>query len=166
MRQGFDRNTLPFKAPLQPFAAWYAMISCLVICIVRICPFLTRLPATHCPAQFSGWSVFLKGQWDTATFITNYLPCAPSFCVLRLEAVLTSAAALACSRSCTLARACTSSASSNTTVLRRANIINPPGRACTGRTRWTLCRESTRFSRRRTTSRSQRTSSRLSGSGW
>jgi amino acid transporter len=76
MRQGFDRNTLPFKAPLQPFAAWYAMISCLVICIVRIRPSLTRLLATHCPAQFSGWNVFLKGQWDTATFITNYLPCA------------------------------------------------------------------------------------------
>lgn len=24
--------------------------------------------------QFSGWSVFLKGNWDTATFVTNYLP--------------------------------------------------------------------------------------------
>jgi len=26
--------------------------------------------------QFSGWTVFLKGQWDRATFVTNYLPLA------------------------------------------------------------------------------------------
>lgn len=26
--------------------------------------------------QFSGWKVFLKGKWDTATFVTNYLPLA------------------------------------------------------------------------------------------
>lgn len=25
-------------------------------------------------AQLSGWAVFLKGNWDTATFVTNYLP--------------------------------------------------------------------------------------------
>lgn len=25
-------------------------------------------------AQFSGFAVFLKGGWDTATFVTNYLP--------------------------------------------------------------------------------------------
>jgi amino acid permease len=24
--------------------------------------------------QFSGWSVFLKNNWDTATFVTNYIP--------------------------------------------------------------------------------------------
>jgi amino acid transporter len=24
--------------------------------------------------QFSGWSVFLKNNWDTATFVTNYFP--------------------------------------------------------------------------------------------
>ena len=24
--------------------------------------------------QFSGWRVFLKGKWDTATFVTNYMP--------------------------------------------------------------------------------------------
>jgi amino acid transporter len=24
--------------------------------------------------QFSGWSVFLKGNWDIATFVTNYFP--------------------------------------------------------------------------------------------
>jgi amino acid transporter len=24
--------------------------------------------------QFSGWAVFLKDNWDTATFLTNYIP--------------------------------------------------------------------------------------------
>ncbi|THH02885.1 hypothetical protein EW026_g33 [Hermanssonia centrifuga] len=56
--QGFDRTKLPFHSKLQPYAAWYAMIFCLVICI------------------FSGWAVFLKDSWDTATFVTNYLPLA------------------------------------------------------------------------------------------
>jgi len=54
--QGFDRSTLPYASKLQPYAAWYAMVACLVICF------------------FSGWDVFLKGQWSTATFVTTYLP--------------------------------------------------------------------------------------------
>jgi amino acid transporter len=33
--QGYERKHLPFASPLQPFAAWYAMIFCLVICFVR-----------------------------------------------------------------------------------------------------------------------------------
>ncbi|KAJ7367999.1 amino acid permease/ SLC12A domain-containing protein [Mycena albidolilacea] len=40
--QGYDRKLLPFASPLQPFAAWYAMFFCVIICF------------------FSGWSVFLK----------------------------------------------------------------------------------------------------------
>ncbi|KAF9068023.1 amino acid permease/ SLC12A domain-containing protein [Rhodocollybia butyracea] len=54
--QGYDRSKLPFVAPLQPFAAWYGTI------------------ATFVFGLFSGFSVFLKGKWDTATFVTNYLP--------------------------------------------------------------------------------------------
>lgn len=27
-----------------------------------------------CLPQFSGWSVFLRGEWSTADFVTNYLP--------------------------------------------------------------------------------------------
>jgi amino acid transporter len=75
--QGYDRSKLPFASPLQPFAAWYAMIFCLVICFVSphtpsyFWPFLT--PGI---LQFSGWKVFLKGHWDHPTFITNYLPLA------------------------------------------------------------------------------------------
>ena len=34
--QGIDRKSLPFASPLQPFAAWYALVCCLVICLVRV----------------------------------------------------------------------------------------------------------------------------------
>ncbi|KAI0936272.1 hypothetical protein AcV5_004452 [Taiwanofungus camphoratus] len=54
--QGFDRSTLPYASKLQPFAAWYGMCFSLFICF------------------FSGWAVFLKGNWVTATFVTSYLP--------------------------------------------------------------------------------------------
>ncbi|KAJ7499235.1 amino acid permease [Mycena latifolia] len=56
--QGFERKHLPFASPLQPFAAWYALIFCLIICF------------------FSGWATFLKGNWVVADFVTNYLPLA------------------------------------------------------------------------------------------
>ncbi|THH21448.1 hypothetical protein EW146_g85 [Bondarzewia mesenterica] len=55
-QQGFDRSKLPYASKLQPYAAWYAAIACFVICF------------------FSGFSVFLKGNWDSATFATNYIP--------------------------------------------------------------------------------------------
>jgi amino acid transporter len=54
--QGIDRKTLPYTSAMQPYAAWYALVSTLVICF------------------FSGWSVFLEGKWATDTFVTNYLP--------------------------------------------------------------------------------------------
>jgi amino acid transporter len=56
--QGYDRLKLPYVAPLQPFAAWYGVVTTFVFCF------------------FSGFSVFLKGEWDVATFVTNYLPLA------------------------------------------------------------------------------------------
>jgi yeast amino acid transporter len=54
--QGINRKDLPYASKLQPYAAWYAIVWIMVICF------------------FSGFSVFLKGNWDTATFVTNYLP--------------------------------------------------------------------------------------------
>lgn len=56
--QGYDRKSLPFASRLQPFAAWYALIFILFVCL------------------FSGWGVFLKGHWKTDDFVTNYLPLA------------------------------------------------------------------------------------------
>ncbi|KAG6850812.1 hypothetical protein H0H93_008115 [Arthromyces matolae] len=56
--QGYDRKKLPFSSSLQPYAAWYAIVWCLLICLT------------------SGWQVFLKGNWAVDTFVTNYLPLA------------------------------------------------------------------------------------------
>ncbi|KAK4051873.1 hypothetical protein OIV83_002578 [Microbotryomycetes sp. JL201] len=53
--QNVDRDTFPFKGPWQPFTGWFAVISCWIIII------------------FSGWSVFLKGNWDTASFVASYI---------------------------------------------------------------------------------------------
>ncbi|KAF7331870.1 Amino acid permease [Mycena kentingensis (nom. inval.)] len=54
--QGYDRKELPYTAPLQPFAAWYALVFCILIVF------------------FNGFAVFLKGNFDVATLITSYLP--------------------------------------------------------------------------------------------
>ena len=32
--QSYDRASLPYRSPYQPFAAWYGLWSCLVVCIV------------------------------------------------------------------------------------------------------------------------------------
>lgn len=64
--QGLDRNLLPFRSSLQPYAAWYCLVMISIILI------------------FGGFSVFLRGNWDTAVFVTNYMPImiAPVlFCV-------------------------------------------------------------------------------------
>ncbi|KAF9513610.1 hypothetical protein BS47DRAFT_1344093 [Hydnum rufescens UP504] len=57
--QGYDRSKLPFSSRLQPYAAWYVIVSTLVICFSVL-----RLPGV------------LKGAWNQADFITNYLPFA------------------------------------------------------------------------------------------
>ncbi|KAA1468647.1 amino acid permease [Dentipellis sp. KUC8613] len=54
--QNIDRKKLPFSSSLQPYAAYWGAGATVFICF------------------FSGWSVFLRGNWDTATFVTNYLP--------------------------------------------------------------------------------------------
>ncbi|KAF8807642.1 amino acid permease [Phlegmacium glaucopus] len=53
--QGIDRTKLPYYSKFQPFAAWYALIAIVIICFL------------------SGWAVFLKGQWATDVFVTNYI---------------------------------------------------------------------------------------------
>jgi len=56
LAQGMDRSKLPYTSMLQPYAAWWVVIGC-VLCMI-----------------FSGYEVFLTGGWSTATFVTNYLP--------------------------------------------------------------------------------------------
>jgi len=57
---GIDRNTLPYKAPFQPYATYFGIFFITIIII------------------FNGFSVFLKGNWDVNVFITAYI-CLPIF---------------------------------------------------------------------------------------
>jgi amino acid transporter len=52
--QGFNRADLPYAPRLQPYAAWWAVGASGFVLI------------------FSGWEVFLKDNWSTSTFVTNY----------------------------------------------------------------------------------------------
>ncbi|EIM81052.1 amino acid transporter [Stereum hirsutum FP-91666 SS1] len=61
--QGISHKNLPWYSPLQPYAAWWGLGWTFLIIV------------------FADWSVFLKGNWDTASFITNYLPI-PIFIIL------------------------------------------------------------------------------------
>jgi len=53
--QGYDRTKLPYHHWMQPFAGYYVIVATFVICL------------------FSGFNLFIKGGWDTAGFITQYL---------------------------------------------------------------------------------------------
>lgn len=49
--QGVSRDTLPYRALLQPYAAWYALAGCSVMAFV------------------GGYTVFLPGNWDVPSFL-------------------------------------------------------------------------------------------------
>ncbi|KAH0826384.1 amino acid transporter [Lanmaoa asiatica] len=91
--QGIDRRTLPFAPRVQPFAGWWCICGSGFVLFVRVPSFFVcsdhtdtppssrRSRATYAYAllsspllQFSAWEVFLKGNWSTATFVTDYLP--------------------------------------------------------------------------------------------
>ncbi|KAF1816943.1 amino acid transporter [Eremomyces bilateralis CBS 781.70] len=52
--QGLDRNSLPYKGFLQPYAAYYGLTGTLVMAFV------------------GGYTVFLPGKWDIPTFLFSY----------------------------------------------------------------------------------------------
>ena len=54
--QGISRENLPWHSVLMPYAAWWGLIWTIVIILC------------------AKWNIFLHGEWDTASFITNYLP--------------------------------------------------------------------------------------------
>ncbi|KAG9311192.1 amino acid permease [Chiua virens] len=54
--QGIDRKSLPFAPNVQPYAGWWAVCGSAFVLF------------------FSAWEVFLKGNWSTATFVTDYFP--------------------------------------------------------------------------------------------
>ncbi|OJJ51805.1 hypothetical protein ASPZODRAFT_127940 [Penicilliopsis zonata CBS 506.65] len=53
--QNVSRDTLPWKAPLQPYAAWVGFIGSTIITLV------------------AGFPVFLKGEWSTSDFLACYI---------------------------------------------------------------------------------------------
>ncbi|KAF2869802.1 amino acid permease/ SLC12A domain-containing protein [Massariosphaeria phaeospora] len=53
--QGLDRNTLPYKGFLQPYAAYYGLVGTFIMAFV------------------GGYPVFLKGKWDLPTFLFSYM---------------------------------------------------------------------------------------------
>lgn len=53
--QGYDRAALPYRARLQPYASWFSIVMCAIVIL------------------FSGWSVFLKGNFTASGFLTSYL---------------------------------------------------------------------------------------------
>ncbi|KAJ4258236.1 hypothetical protein NW762_008385 [Fusarium torreyae] len=57
-KQGYMRTDLPYKSPLQPYAAWATLV---MVCLVII---------------FSGFDVFVKGQFTAQGFITCYINIA------------------------------------------------------------------------------------------
>lgn len=57
---GIDRDTLPYKAPFQPYATYFGIFFVTLVTI------------------FNGFQVFLKGEWVVNNFITAYI-CLPIF---------------------------------------------------------------------------------------
>ncbi|KAJ5619167.1 hypothetical protein N7510_003151 [Penicillium lagena] len=53
--QGISRDTLPWKSPLQPYAAWVGFIGSTIITLI------------------AGFPVFLKGNWSTSSFVASYI---------------------------------------------------------------------------------------------
>ncbi|WVN89076.1 uncharacterized protein L203_104292 [Cryptococcus depauperatus CBS 7841] len=54
-KQGISRDDFPYKAPFQPWLSWYGFIFFFVIIL------------------FNGFTVFLKGNWNTSTFVAAYI---------------------------------------------------------------------------------------------
>ncbi|KAJ5777024.1 hypothetical protein N7520_000270 [Penicillium odoratum] len=54
-KQGVSRDSLPWKAPLQPYAAWFGFAGSTIITLV------------------CGFEVFLKGHWNTSSFVASYI---------------------------------------------------------------------------------------------
>ncbi|KAK3113531.1 hypothetical protein LTR53_009080 [Teratosphaeriaceae sp. CCFEE 6253] len=54
-KQGIPRSRLPWKAPFQPYFAWFSMISFIILII------------------FGGYTTFIHGHWDNETFVSSYI---------------------------------------------------------------------------------------------
>ncbi|KDN48578.1 hypothetical protein RSAG8_02565, partial [Rhizoctonia solani AG-8 WAC10335] len=59
-KQGISRDDFPYKAPFQPYASWFGAVFVFLVIL------------------FSGFTVFLRGNWDASTFLSVYI-CLPIF---------------------------------------------------------------------------------------
>nr|OQO23832.1 hypothetical protein B0A51_09776 [Rachicladosporium sp. CCFEE 5018] len=53
-KQGIPRERLPWKAPLQPYAAWIGVFSFIILLLT------------------GGYTTFIHGHWDNETFVSSY----------------------------------------------------------------------------------------------
>ncbi|KOS16760.1 putative proline-specific permease [Escovopsis weberi] len=60
---GIDRDTLPFKAPMQPFLAYFSVVFCLVV------------------ALFNGFDAFFPGNFSAKTFVPPYVDIPIFLCL-------------------------------------------------------------------------------------
>jgi len=61
--QGINPENLPWHSKFMPYASWWGLVWTVIIIL------------------FSSWGVFLSGNWDTATFITTYIPIPIFICL-------------------------------------------------------------------------------------
>lgn len=54
-KQGLRRSELAYKAPFQPYLSWVGLVLTFLIVI------------------FSGYTVFLRGNWNATTFVMDYI---------------------------------------------------------------------------------------------
>lgn len=92
--QQVDRNTFPMKGRLQPYAAWFGAVGSLseffsLLLLTFVLPTMTptltlyslpfaSISCLHFAPKpvitvFSGFSVFLSGNWSVSTFIASYI---------------------------------------------------------------------------------------------
>ncbi|KAL1408460.1 hypothetical protein Q8F55_005272 [Vanrija albida] len=67
--QGFDRSTLHYAHPLQPFLAWWVVVWAVLLVLLH------------------GWPVFTRGHWDTSEFFISYITI-PVFTLLLVAGVV------------------------------------------------------------------------------
>jgi hypothetical protein len=73
--QGLDRSALPYASRLQPYAAWYGAIACVVICFVCEILFFSSSSKLHIGFTVQRLDRFPQGQMGYG-YIHHELPAA------------------------------------------------------------------------------------------
>lgn len=69
-KQGISRDSFPYKAPFQPYLSYFGVRLCFIpattVLTVQFISFTVVL-------IFNGFTVFLRGNWDTSSFFASYI---------------------------------------------------------------------------------------------